>query len=235
MDSATFFRVFASLLKETAHHAEDSGFIEQLKAIGIHKGRDFDVAKLPPDAARELDRAVTDARAMIAERARNLGVVRSGWRSGGKNVGKYGTAYLDRAAVALFGLGALPAEEAIYPTTFTDHEGKPLSGVNRYVFHFDKGELPPAGAFWSVTMYDPDGYFVSNPMNRFGLGDRDKLVYNSDGSLDIYIQHDSPGQDKERNWLPAPAGDFNLTIRLYLPMPRAVDGTWAPPLVRRVL
>ncbi|HEU4388878.1 MAG TPA: DUF1254 domain-containing protein [Blastocatellia bacterium] len=234
MDAATFFKVFASLLKETSPHPVDAPLLEQLKSIGIEAGKDFDIARLTSRNAEALERAVKDARAMIAERARSHGDVRNGWRFPGKNTGRYGRAYLDRAAVALFGLGALPAEEAIYPNSFRDDDGNALNGANRYVLRFERGKLPPAGAFWSVTMYDPTGYFVSNPINRYGLGDRDKLEFDKDGSLEIYIQHESPGKEKEANWLPAPAGDFSLTLRLYVPKAAALDGSWKPPAVRRV-
>jgi hypothetical protein len=99
--------------------------------------------------------------------------------------------------------------------------------------HFAAGELPPADAFWSITMYDEHGFQAANPINRFVIGDRDRLAYNNDGSLDIYIQHTSPGAGKEANWLPAPAGSLGITMRLYAPRPEALDGRWNPPPVRR--
>jgi hypothetical protein len=121
-------------------------------------------------------------------------------------------------------------EDAVYPTAFVDGEGKPLSGANKYVAHFDKGKMPPADAFWSITMYDQDGFQVPNPIDRFAIGDRDKLVFNDDRSLDIYVQADSPGKDKESNWLPSPEDAlFQPTMRLYSPRPEVLDGTWAPP------
>ncbi|MCZ6489426.1 MAG: DUF1214 domain-containing protein, partial [Acidobacteria bacterium] len=103
-----------------------------------------------------------------------------------------------------------------------------------YLLHFAKNEIPPVGAFWSVTLYDKDGFPTVNALKRNALGDRDKLKYNVDGSLDIYIQHESPGKDKGSNWLPAPTGDFNLTMRLYAPKPQVLDGRWAPPGIKRV-
>jgi len=170
---------------------------------------------------------------------------------------------------ALIGLGVNLPEDAIYPASFVDDQGKPYSGANSYVLHFDKGKLPPANAFWSVTLYDKDGFQVPNALsrfaigdrdklkfnadafwsvtlydkdgfqvpntlNRFALGDRDKLAFNPDGSLDILIQSESPGAGKESNWLPAPAGEFNLALRLYSPKREALDGTWTPPAVKKV-
>ena len=132
---------------------------------------------------------------------------------------------------AMVGLGANQPEDAIYPMCIGDADRKPLEGSEKYVVHFAKHEIPPADAFWSITMYDEEGFQVANPLNRFAIGDRDDLKYNADGSLDIYIQHDSPGKDKESNWLPAPAtGKMGVTMRLYAPRPQALDGRWAPPL-----
>ena len=103
------------------------------------------------------------------------------------------------------------------------------------MLHFDNGKLPPADAFWSITIYDKDGFQVPNPINRFAIGDRDKLSFNADGSLDIYVQAAPPGKDKESNWLPAPKNaPFQPTLRIYSPRPEVADGTWAPPPIRRV-
>ncbi len=150
-------------------------------------------------------------------------------------MGVYGDYYLKRAIIAMMGLGANQPEDAVYPLLFADADGKPLMGESRYVLHFAKDELPPAAAFWSVTMYDEAGFQVANPLNRFAIGDRDALKYNADGSLDLYIQNASPGTDKESNWLPAPAkGVLGVTMRLYAPKAAALDGRWNPPAVKRV-
>jgi hypothetical protein len=135
----------------------------------------------------------------------------------------------------MVGLGANQPEDAVYPLCLADADGNPLDGANHYVLHFAKEALPPVEAFWSVTMYDAEGFQVANPLNRFAIGDRDALTYNADGSLDIYIQSQSPGADRESNWLPAPAqGQLGLTMRLYAPKAEALDGRWAPPAVKRV-
>jgi len=150
-------------------------------------------------------------------------------------MGVYGNYYLKRAIVALVGLGANQPQDAIYPLNMVDAEGKPMDGANKYVLHFEQAELPPVNAFWSVTMYDAEGFQVANTLERFAIGDRDTLKYNGDGSLDIYIQHESPGEDKECNWLPSPAqGVLGLTMRLYAPKAQALDGRWAPPAIARV-
>jgi len=132
------------------------------------------------------------------------------------------------------GLGANLAKDAIYPMTRVDGEGKPLTGKNKYVMHFTKDQIPPVKGFWSLTLYNDKQFFVENPLNRYAIGDRDKLKFNPDGSLDLYVQHESPGKEKESNWLPAPKDSFNLILRLYWPKKSVLGGTWAPPPVKRV-
>ena len=155
----------------------------------------------------------------------------NGWQVMTKT-GEYGTEYLQRAFVTAIGLGANRPQDAVYPTSVVDGAGKPYSGANKYVMHFDKGEAPPAQGFWSLTMYDDKYFFVENPLNKYTVSPRNALKYNEDGSLDIYIQKDSPGKDKEANWLPAPGGKFVLMMRLYWPKekdPSILDGSWKPP------
>ena len=159
----------------------------------------------------------------------------NGWQMNTDTMGVYGNYYLKRAIIAMVGLGANQPDDAIYPLLLADADGKPLAGDSRYILHFSKDELPPVGAFWSLTMYDEGGFQVANPINRFAIGDRDQLKYNADGSLDLYIQHDNPGDEKQSNWLPSPAsGTLGATMRLYAPAPEALDGRWNPPAVRRV-
>jgi hypothetical protein len=133
--------------------------------------------------------------------------------------------------VARIGLGANPPEDAVYMHCQQDSEGRAIDGAHRYRIHFAADQLPPVRAFWSVTMYSQDGYFVHNPINRFAIGDRDPLKKNADGSVDLYIQHEAPGGDKDANWLPSPAGVFNLSLRLYWPGEEILQGKWVPPAV----
>jgi hypothetical protein len=147
------------------------------------------------------------------------------------SIGVHGNDYLQRAVIAQILLTANQPEDAIYPLIITDADGKPPVGEARYVLHFDKGKLPPVHAFWSLSMYDAQGFQVANPINRFAIGDRDPLKYNADGSLDLYVQHDNPGGDKTANWLPSPsAGVLGLTMRLYAPVAQVRDGSWRPQL-----
>jgi hypothetical protein len=148
--------------------------------------------------------------------------------------GIYGTDYLQRALITAIGLGANRPQDAVYPTSEADAHGEAYSGENKYVMHFDKGQLPPVHGFWSLTMYDGEYFFVDNPLDRYTLSARDKLNVNPDGSVDLYLQNENPGRDKEANWLPAPRDKFILMLRLYWPTespPSILDGTWKPPSV----
>src|SRR4029079_17398499 len=167
---------------------------------------------------------------------KNAGELVNGWTFTTK-AGVYGDDYLQRAFVTYIGLGANRPQDAIYPTSENDADGKPYSGKNKYVMHFAKGQTPPVDGFWSLTMYNGDYFFVDNPLNKYTVSPSNQLKYNDDGSLDIYIQNESPGKDKEANWLPAPKGKFILMLRMYLPKEKApsiIDGTWKPPAVRKV-
>ena len=137
--------------------------------------------------------------------------------------------------MAQVGLGANQPDDAIYPFNISDADGNPVMAENKYVLHFSKDELPPVDAFWSLTMYDAEGFQVANPISRFAIGDRDPLSFNGDGSLDLYIQNENPGSDKEANWLPTPNnGRLSLTLRLYAPRPQVANGSWNPPAVKRI-
>jgi hypothetical protein len=146
----------------------------------------------------------------------------------------YGNYYLKRAIVTQLGLGANLPEDAIYPMNLGDESGKPLDGANKYTIHFDKATIPPADAFWSITLYDREGYQVANSLNRFAVSSWMPFQYNPDGSLDLYFQNESPGAEKEANWLPSPEGPFNLLMRLYAPKSEALTGKWNPPPVMLV-
>jgi hypothetical protein len=177
---------------------------------------------------------MTDAKKALADAARkSSGETGGGW-SYRLTGGAYGVDYLFRATIANYGLGYNLPQDAVYPSLAKDSEGRPLDGNHRYVLHFDKGALPPVRAFWSVTAYDAEGYFIPNALARQAIGDRDKLVVNADGSLDIYMQADSPGKDKESNWLPVANAPFNILLRMYWPKSEILDGAWTPPPVRRV-
>lgn len=232
MEPLEFFRTFADLFKVNAPHREDTAMLQDLARIGIVPGRHFDPAKLPPAEAKALEEGARAASARLEKLDGTVGKHGpTNWSGGGSKVGRYGTDYAARAAVARIGLGANPPEDAVYLHCQQDAAGTPLSGANRYRIHFAKGALPPVKAFWSITMYSQDGYFVNNSINRYTIGDRDRLQFNDDGSLDLYVQTAKPAQ--ESNWLPAPAGPFNLSLRLYWPTDDILAGKWIPPAVTR--
>jgi hypothetical protein len=235
MSARDYFGLFAELTAANPPHENDYPIVHRMARLGIVPGAPLDLGDLAPDAARALESAAAAARPIIQKGIATQGRRESGWRTRLSTIGTYGTDYRNRANVAFGGLGANPIEDAIYPSTAVDASGSPFSSAGRYVIHFPKGQLPPVRAFWSLTLYDDRQLFATNPLHRHALGDRDALVFNRDGSLDIYIRRDSPGYDHEANWLPAPPkGGFTLTLRLYWPKPEALDGSWTPPPVRRI-
>jgi hypothetical protein len=235
MPAASYFKYAAELMKLHPPHATDWSIVARLKRIGIAPGKSFDYEKLDPSGQQALSKAATDGLKAMYAKLPTFARVANGWQMNTDTMGVYGIYYLKRAAVAMVGLGANQPEDAIYPLNFADADGKPLVGENKYVLHFAKEDLPPVGAFWSVTMYDEAGFQVANPINRFAIGDRDDLKYNSDGSLDLCLQNESPGSAKESNWLPSPAkGALGVTLRLYAPKAEALDGRWNPPAIKQV-
>ena len=238
MDGAAYFKLAAQLMKANPPSAEDAPMVAKLAKIGIVPGQDFDASKLDPAVLKGINDAPKHAQDKIANLKEAIvsgtAKVEHGWMYFAKT-GEYGTSYRDRALITWYGLGANRPHDAVYPTSEGPDILKKYSGKNKYVAHFKKGELPPANAFWSITMYDKDYFFVPNPINRYTVSSRSKFKANPDGSIDLYIQKDSPGKDKEANWLPAPADDFVLMMRLYWPSeksPSLLDGTWKPPEVK---
>ena len=227
MSTSEFFQLFAQLLVKNPGHAQDAGVISELAKIGVVAGRPFPASKLLPEQLQVIDEGAHQGAALLKNFDRTFRAGTTGWTLPG-HFGRYGNNYMVRALAAAYFLGVLPPEDAVYLSCPRDSTGQPFSGAKRYALHFEKGQLPPVKAFWSLTLYDDDGYFTANPIKRFAIGDRDALKFNADGSLDLYIQHDSPGGDKESNWLPAPAAGFNLALRMFWPDERVVSAAWTP-------
>jgi hypothetical protein len=234
MPADRFFAYAAELLKINPPHITDQPIIARLKRLGFEPGKSFDLDQSDPAIREGLATVPADARQLMAWKVDTLARVVNGWSMNTDTMGVYGNYYLKRAMVAQLGLGANLPQDAIYPLNLADESGKPLDGAGRYTIHFDKGAAPPVDAFWSITLYDAEGFQVANPLDRFALSSWMPFAYNSDGSLDLYFQNESPGKDKEANWLPAPKGAFNLTMRLYAPRSEALTGKWNPPPVTRV-
>jgi hypothetical protein len=234
MPADKYFTYAAELLKLHPPHITDQPIIAQMKRIGIEPGKSFDFAKLDPAIKKALERVPEEAQRLMTWKVATIARVVNGWSMNTDTMGVYGNFYLKRAMIAQLGLGANLPEDAIYPLNLFDDTGEPLDGANKYTLHFDKGATPPVNAFWSITLYDGEGFQVANVLNRFAVSSYMPFKTNADGSLDLYFQNESPGKGKESNWLPAPKGAFNLCMRLYGPRTEALTGKWNPPPVVRV-
>ena len=194
MTAGVYFANAAELLKLHPPHITDEPIIAQMKKIGIEPGKSFDIGKLDPVIQRALETAPQDGQKLMAWKVPTLARVANGWSMNTDTMGVYGNYYLKRAIVAQLGLGANVPEDAIYPINLGDESGKPLDGANKYTITFEKGAAPPVNAFWSITLYDPEGFQVGNMLNRFAVSSWMPFKYNADGSLDLYFQNAKPRQ-----------------------------------------
>jgi len=236
MGTAGYFDMMAKLMcKDAPPAAEDAPMLAKMAKLGIVPCEPFDMSKLDPAVQEALKDLPQTALKRIEASKASLGEVVNGWIIS-KGLGEYGTDYMKRAVVAAFGWPANLQEDAVYPYTEVDSGGQALTGANRYTLTFAKDATPPVKGFWSITMYEIDQgwWFVPNPLNKFTVSPRNDLKYNDDGSVTLYFQNESPGADKEANWLPAPKGDFIPMLRMYWPQetdPSILTGTWTPPAV----
>ena len=236
-----YFNLLAKLMKDNPPAAADKPMLEKMAKLGIVPGQSFDSSKLGPAAKEAFDMVpeIANKKIMLWMKEGILaGDMRleNGWAFTTKT-GLYGVNYIQRALITAIGLGANRPQDAVYPTSEGPSLVSSYTGEKKYVMHFDKGQLPPADGFWSLTMYDKDYFFVQNPINRQSISARQNLKPNADGSVDLCIQNESPGADKESNWLPAPKDKFIVMLRLYWPRetpPSILDGTWKIPPVRAV-
>ena len=233
MDAVAYFTLLCALMKNNPPATADAPELAKFAKIGIVPGKDFDASKLKADFRKRVPEVAFD-RIMLQFKVNKEVKNENGWGFTTKT-GIYGTDYLMRAFITAIGLGANRPQDAVYPSSQKDAEGRAYSGANKYVMRFAKDQLPPVNGIWSLTMYDSAYFFVNNPINRYSISARQSLISNPDGSTDLYIQKDSPGKDKESNWLPAPAGDFILMLRMYWPQeknPSIIDGSWKIPPVK---
>lgn len=231
MDAGMFFNRLAMLMKENPPYSADFEILWKLKKIGVETGKPFDTAKIDPAITHGLNRAVKDVMGLVQQGIGKMKTV-NGWLQP-PDIGAYGKDYNLRAGIAYIGLGANMQDDTIYPSAFVDGDGKPLDGANNYVMHYEQDQLPPTYGTWSVSQYQGN-FYVRNSIDRYAIAPWMPLKYNADGSLDIYFQVESPGKDKESNWLPVPHGPFNVTIRNYWPKEEALDGTYKNPPIRKV-
>ncbi|NDR57046.1 DUF1254 domain-containing protein [Aliiruegeria sabulilitoris] len=232
LSSEEFFSNLNRLLATNPPYADDAPMLEKLRPLGIEPGAPFSTAEMSDDLRTGVDEGVADAKVALAEESRQLGKLVNNWGLT-YDMGRFGTRYAYRAAWTFVGIGGNLIEDAFYPLTLLDADGNPLTGEHAYTLTFAEGAWPPAAAFWSMTMYDLEGYLVDNPLNRYAIGDRSGMTPNPDGSLTIYIQAETPGDEKEANWLPAPGnGPFKLALRLYVPGEAVLNESWVPPAVQ---
>jgi hypothetical protein len=234
MDAATYFDYVCRLMVENPPYAADAPILASMAKIGIQTGADYKAyfSGLDQHIQTSIQAGYQSALAKIP--ATTMGNEKNGWQLG-YGTGDYGTDYVLRAATAYRGLGANLVDDAFYASASVGSDGAKLSSAGKYVIHFNKDEIPPVNGFWSLSLYNEKILFAANPINRYCLGSLSDppLIVNSDGSIDIYIQRDSPESARVPNWLPAPAnGGFSLTIRLYWPKQPVLDKTWIPPAVQ---
>ena len=239
MGTEGYFNLMAKLMADAAPPSSDDGpMITRMASLGIAPGKPFEMSKLDPAVQAALKDIPRSALAKIEASKDSIGEMVNGWVVT-KGLGTYGTNYLKRAVVAAFGWPANQQLDAVYPTTDIDSTGQKLTGANNYTLTFTNGATPPVKAFWSITMYliDQGWWFVPNKLNKFTVSPRDNPKLNADGSMTLYFQNESPGADKEANWLPTPKGDFRPMLRMYYPLdnsPSILNGSWKIPSVVKV-
>lgn len=233
MSATEFFTLASELVTTNPPHPTDWGMCARLARTGFVVGERFDLTLVPSSVRLAYETSRPRAERQMRQRFETIVPFVQGWTTMA-DLGVWGNAYLKRAMIATFGLGANPPEESIYPNLRRDADGRALDGASRYLLRFESGRLPPVDAFWSITVYDPRGYQVENEIGRFALGDRDDVLYGADGSLELLLAHERPGDEWEPNWLPVPEGPFEVTMRLYLPRDEALTGEWNPPPARRL-
>ncbi|MBW5440072.1 DUF1254 domain-containing protein [Bradyrhizobium canariense] len=239
MGTEGYFNLLAKLMGGDAPPAAGDGpILASMAKIGIVPGKPFEMSKLDPAVQAALKDIPQSALKKIEDNKAALGGIMDGWVVT-KGLGTYGPdSYMKRAVVAAFGWPANQQRDAVYPYTETDSTGQKLTGANKYTLTFAKDATPPVNGFWSITMYmiDQGWWFVPNPLNKFTASLRDNPKFNADGSLTLYFQNESPGKDKEANWLPAPKGEFIPMLRMYWPKnesPSILNGSWKPPAVQK--
>jgi hypothetical protein len=237
LDAAPYFRWMAALMKNNPPTPADGPIVARMARIGIVPGEDFTLSQRDPAVAKAIEEVPKTAWEKIVEYTKHAGQTQNGWLLNLK-VGHYGTDYMARAWLAAFGIPANAPKDAIYVVGVGDADGKPLDAAHHnYLVHFKReSDLPPVNGFWSLTMYDDQYFFIPNPLNRYTVSPRNQLKTNADGSIDLYLQKDNPGPDKESNRLQAPAAGFIPMFRLYWPKehpPSVLDGSWWPPVIQK--
>jgi len=236
LDAADYFNYVCRLMVENPPYEADAPLLAKMAKIGIKPGVDYKsyFAGLDDGLKSAIQTGYQSALDKIP--TEGVGTIKNGWQLP-YGTGNYGTNYMLRAVIAYQGLGANTVDDSFYPSVLSGKDGAKLSSDDKYVIHFSQDEIPPVNGFWSLSMYNDKMMFVANPINKYNLGSLSEppLIKNPDGSIDIYLQRDSPDSAKTPNWLPAPAsGSFQLVLRLYWPKESVVDKSWIPPAVQLV-
>lgn len=236
LDTKAFFNRLSTLMMDNPPAEADADVVARMQSqFGFEVGKEFPTSSQSFMQKRASAKAIEQAQKRLLQVAERLPKNDGNWAGmpGGAKLGSYGTRYPVRAYVALAGLGANIVEDAMYPNTRQDASGEALTADKNYVLHLSADQIPPVNAFWSLTAYNDEFYLAENPINRFAIGSRDDLVFNADGSLDIYIQRAAPEGVPQVNWLPAPKeGGIALNMRLYWPTEHALSGDWTLPGVK---
>lgn len=230
-----YFLAAQRLLAAEPPPVTDHAMLQRIAPLGLASDRPFAADAFTPDERSEIEAGIADARAFVID-PQHRGNLAEGWFYPGATLGNFGQDYLARAIVARTGLAALPREEAMYMRPAGDGGDSLYDGRKAWRIPFAPGQLPPVDGFWSLSMYertaDGQSFFTENRLQRYSIGDRTPgLTKNADGSLDLWIGHDSPGAEREANWLPAPAGPFTMTLRAYLPRNALLSGSYRLPRV----
>lgn len=227
--------MLGSVLRDWTPQSHDEAIITSFARIGLTRQHGFQLQDLRPEQRAAIADGVADGEAIVRAKTYELGRKVNGWSINYQGP-RFGDNHLLRAAVAMDQIYIVEPEEALYPSARVDGAGQPLDGRNPYRIRFAPGQLPPVGAFWSITLYHAKGFLVENPIDRWAIGDRTPgLTYDRDGSLEIFVQHHRPHGEAAANWLPAPDGPFMLLMRLYHPKEPILSGAWTPPPVVNVV
>ncbi|VBB09121.1 Hypothetical protein LUCI_4407 [Lucifera butyrica] len=237
MNAAVFFQTMMAAMHRNPPWIQDPAMSKKLAALGLIPGKTFNFYSLSPSVQLALELAIDHGSNLLQAAASKKYFKNSvhGWTLLVKDIGFYGADYMQRALIAMTGIGANLPQDSVYGPAFIAADGMPLSGYNNYIIHFEQQQLPPVNAFWSITVYNDKGFLVENPIDRYAISPHlGRLNYNADGSLTIFVQNTSPGKDLAANWLPAPKGPFNLLLRLYWPKGAVLRGNWTPPAILRM-
>lgn len=230
-----FFNYVNQLMVNNPPSDKDAATIKRFATIGIKPGTKFNLSTLNSSLQASLRSLPDKMLVALNKEITTPPKLENGWIPIDLKLGAFGTDYKHRALISYKGLEINLPQDMISSSCIVDEGGEKLSGSNKYTIHFNQEEIPLANAFWSLTAYDSKGAFVANPMNRFTIGNRDSLIRNADGSIDIYFQRSYPGKIRENNWLPVSSGDFNIVLRVYAPKEQMLKGKWTMPSIKKIV